>query len=239
MTLPVAILAGGLATRLRPVTEKIPKALVEVAGRPFIDHQLALLRAQGYTRAVLCIGYLGEMLERHLGDGARFGMKLDYVADGPGLLGTGGALRRALPRLGDAFFVLYGDSYLPCSFAAVEAAFRGSAMPALMTVLRNEDRWDASNTIYRDGSVLRYDKKKRSAEMRYIDFGLSAMKAEVLTGYEDGTVFELAGVFSTLASEGRLAGFEVSERFYEIGSPAGLADTERYLSSHSLVEPPT
>jgi len=239
VTLPVAILAGGLATRLRPITEKIPKALVEVAGRPFIDHQLALLRAQGYTRVVLCIGYLGEMLERHLGDGARFGMDLAYVADGPKLLGTGGALRRALPLLGDAFFVLYGDSYLPCGFEAVEAAFRRSAMPALMTVLRNEDRWDTSNVVFRDAMVLRYDKKERSEAMRYIDYGLSAIKADALARYEDGAVFELADVFSTLASEGRLAGFEVSGRFYEIGSPAGLADTERYLSCHSLVEPLT
>lgn len=232
MTLPVAILAGGMATRLRPITEKIPKALVEVAGRPFIDHQLALLRGQGYTRVVLCIGYLGEMLERYLGDGARFGMNLAYISDGPKLLGTGGALRLALPQLGDAFFILYGDSYLPCGFNAVEAAFRRSAIPALMTVLRNEDHWDTSNVVYRDGMVVRYDKKRRSEEMRYIDYGLSAMQAEVLTRYEDGAVFDLADVFSTLASEGKLAGFEVTERFYEIGSPAGLAETERYLQAN-------
>lgn len=236
MTLPVAILAGGVATRLRPITEKIPKALVEVAGRPFIEHQFALLRAQGYTRVVLCIGYLGEMLERHLGDGARFGMNLVYISDGPKLLGTGGALRRALPQLGDSFFILYGDSYLPCPFDAVEAAFRRSAMPALMTVLKNEDRWDTSNVAYRDGMVLRYDKKRRSEEMRYVDYGLSAMQAEVLTRYEDGAVFDLAEVFSTLASEGKLAGFEVTERFYEIGSPAGLAETERYLQANSQTD---
>ena len=159
MTLPVAILAGGLATRLRPITEKIPKALIDVGGRPFIDHQLALLRTHGYTRAVLCIGYLGEMLEQYLGDGARFGMNLTYVKDGPKLLGTGGALRRALRWLGDSFFVLYGDSYLPCNYRSVEEAFQRSTMPALMTVLKNEDRWDTSNVIYREGLVTRYDKK--------------------------------------------------------------------------------
>ena len=135
--------------------------------------------------------------------------------------------------------MLYGDSYLPCGFDAVEAAFRRSTMPALMTVLRNEDRWDTSNAVYRDGMVLRYDKKRRSEEMRYIDYGLSAMQAEVLTRYEDGAVFEVADAFSALAGEGKLAGFEVTGRFYEIGSPAGIADTERYLSSHSLVEPLT
>jgi N-acetyl-alpha-D-muramate 1-phosphate uridylyltransferase len=230
MTLPVAILAGGLATRLRPVTEKIPKALVQVAGRPFIDHQLELLRVQGYTRAVLCLGYLGEMVEQHLGDGRRFGMALNYVFDGPKLLGTGGALRRALPQLGESFFVLYGDSYLPCDFAAVEAGFRASGMPALMTVLRNDDRWDRSNAVYRDGMVVRYDKRKRDPEMHYIDYGLSAMRAEALWDFGEDSVFDLAEVFTALSRNAKLAGFEVQERFYEIGSPAGLAETETYLT---------
>jgi NDP-sugar pyrophosphorylase family protein len=232
MTLPVAILAGGLATRLRPVTEKIPKALVQVAGRPFIDHQLELLRDQGYTRAVLCLGYLGQMVEQHLGDGRRLGMTLSYVFDGPTLLGTGGALRRALPQLGASFFVLYGDSYLPCDFAAVEKSFIASAMPALMTVLRNDDRWDRSNAVYRDGTVVRYDKAERAAGMHHIDYGLSALRAEVLQRYDDGAAFDLAQVFTALSAEGRLAGFEVKERFYEIGSPAGLAETEKYLTMH-------
>lgn len=236
MTLPVAILAGGMATRLRPITEKIPKALVEVAGRPFIDHQLALLRAQGYTRVVLCIGYLGEMLQRYLGDGARLGMNITYVTDGPKLLGTGGALRLAVPQLGDSCLILYGDSYLPCGFHDVEEAFQRSAMPALMTVLKNDDRWDTSNVVYRDGMVLRYDKKQKTHEMRYIDYGLSAMQTAVLRRYNDGTVFDLAEVFSTLAHEGKLAGFEVTERFYEIGSPAGLAETQRYLQANPHID---
>jgi NDP-sugar pyrophosphorylase family protein len=235
MTLPVAILAGGLATRLRPITETIPKALVEVAGRPFIDHQLTLLRVQGYTRVVLCVGYRGEMIEQHVGDGSRFGMRITHVADGPKLLGTGGALRRALPHLGAAFFVLYGDSYLPCDFAAVEEAFHSARLPALMTVLKNENQWDRSNAIYDGGKVVRYDKKNRVSEMRYIDYGLSAMKAECLESRAEGEAFDLSEVFTTLASEGGLAGFEVGERFYEIGSPSGLEETGRYLLRH----PPT
>ena len=232
MTLPVAILAGGLATRLRPLTEKIPKALVEVAGRPFIDHQLALLRAQGYARVVLCIGHLGEMIERHVGDGTREGMRISYVADGPRLLGTGGALRRALPQLGPAFFVLYGDSYLPCDFAAVEQAFQRARLPALMTVLQNDNRWDRSNVIYENGRVAVYSKKVQLEAMRYIDYGLSAMSAEILQPRAEGEPFELPDVFTALAEEGRLAGFEVQERFYEIGSSAGLAETEAYLAAH-------
>lgn len=234
MTLPVAILAGGLATRLRPITERIPKSLVEVAGRPFVDHQLAYLRAQGYRQVVLCIGYLGEQLERHVGDGAGLGMQVSYSRDWPQLLGTGGALRRALPLLGESFLVLNGDSYLPCDFSAVEHAFRESGAPALMTVFRNEDRWDRSNVAYRDGKVLAYDKKNRTHDMRYIDYGLGALSAGVLRPRPDGEAFDLAEVLSPLAAAGGLAGLEVQQRFYEVGSAAGLAEAERYLSQHSL-----
>lgn len=233
MTLPVAILAGGLATRLRPITEKIPKALVDVAGQPFIEHQLALLRAHGYTRVVLCVGYLGEMLEHHLGNGSRFGMSISYVADGPKLLGTGGALRRALPWLGESFFVLYGDSYLPCEYGQVEDAFQLSSKPALMTVLKNNNRWDTSNVVYQDGRIVQYDKATKSKEMQFIDYGLSALHARLFESYEDGAAFDLSDVFSKLASQGELAGFEVTERFYEIGSPAGLAETALYLQGLS------
>ena len=116
MTLPVAILAGGLATRLRPITEKIPKSLVDVAGEPFIVRQLDYLFRQRVRDVVLCIGYLGEMIEAVVGDGSRFGLRVSYSIDGPILLGTGGALRRAAPLLGEAFFVLYGDSYLPVDY---------------------------------------------------------------------------------------------------------------------------
>lgn len=233
MTLPVAILAGGLATRLRPRTEQIPKALLPVAGRPFVEHQLALLRRQGYTEVVVCAGYLGEMLERHLGDGARWGMKIRFSFDGAQLLGTGGALRRALPKLGAAFFVLYGDSYLPCDFRAVEKAFASSGLPALMTVFHNQGRWDTSNVVFRDGRILRYDKRDRSAEMQHIDYGLGALSSAALERYPEGAALDLAEVYVELAAQERLAGLEVSQRFYEIGSAAGLAETERFLATHA------
>jgi MurNAc alpha-1-phosphate uridylyltransferase len=236
MTMPVAILAGGLATRLRPVTENIPKALIPVAGRPFVEHQLALLRRQGYTEVVVCAGHLGEMIEQHLGDGARWGMHIQFAFDGDKLLGTGGALRRALPKLGCAFFVLYGDAYLPCDLRSVEQAFLSSRLPALMTVFRNEDRWDSSNIVFREGKVLGYDKHTRSAGMQHIDYGLAALRSETLESYQDGAAFDLGEVYVELAAQGRLAGLEVGERFYEIGSAAGLADTERYLSAHPPME---
>ena len=148
LDIPVAILAGGLATRLRPITEKIPKSLVPVAGKPFLAHQLELLHARGIRRAVLCIGHLGEMIQRDFGDGAAFGVKLDYSFDGEKLLGTGGAIKRALPLLGDEFFVLYGDSYLPVEYAPVAEFFHRSGKPGLMTVYRNEGSYDTSNVVF-------------------------------------------------------------------------------------------
>jgi NDP-sugar pyrophosphorylase family protein len=228
LKIPVAILAGGLATRLRPVTEKIPKSLVPVAGRPFLAHQLEMLYARGIRRAVLCIGYLGEMIRRDFGDEA-FGVKLDYAFDGKKLLGTGGALKRALPKLGEEFFVLYGDSYLPVPYAPVADCFRRSGKPGLMTVYRNEGKYDASNIVFRNGEILVYDKKNKLPEMRHIDYGLSLFKPSVFDAYPADQVFDLAEVMGRLVHEKQLAGYEVSERFYEMGSPAGLAELETIL----------
>jgi len=227
--LPVALLAGGLATRLRPITETIPKALVDVAGQPFILRQLAYLRAQGVRKVVLCIGYLGEMIEALVGDGAPFGLQVSYSPDGPTLLGTGGALKQAAPLLGDAFFVLYGDSFLPLDFAAVERAFVQSGQPSLMTVLKNGDQWDKSNVLFADGRLVEYNKRAPRPEMSYIDYGLGVIKASVLDACPPAQPFDLADVYQTLSLQGQLAGMEVFERFYEIGSHTGLKQTEDYF----------
>ena len=227
--LPVAILAGGLATRLRPITERIPKALIEVAGRPFVEWQLEHLAGQGVRRAVMCIGYHGDQIEACVGTGKRFGLEVEYSPDGPRLLGTGGALRQALPLLGSEFFVLYGDSYLPVDYGAVQASYAASGKPALMTVLANADQWDKSNVEYREGVVVEYNKRAPRPQMRHIDYGLGILSAPVLEGPAD-EVFDLADVYHGLSVEGRLAGHEVTERFYEIGSHAGIADTEAYLA---------
>ena len=176
--LPVAILAGGLATRLHPLTEHVPKALLRIAGRPFILHQLELLRSQGLTRVVLCVGHLGEQIQAAVGDGGTWGLAIDYSYDGPELLGTGGALKRALPLLGDAFFVLNGDSYLTFPFAAAQSAFFDAGRPALMTVLRNDNRWDRSNVRFESGELIEYDKQSRAPDMAHIDYGVS-VHAEV------------------------------------------------------------
>jgi len=230
LEIPVAILAGGLATRLRPITEKIPKSLVPVAGRPFLAHQLELLHARGIRRVVLCIGYLGEMIQRDFGDEA-FGVRLDYSFDGPKLLGTGGAIKQALPMLGSEFFVLYGDSYLPLAYRPVAEAFHRSGKLGLMTVYRNEGKYDTSNVVYRNGEIVVYDKKLKLPEMHHIDYGLSLFKSLVFEAYADDQVFDLAEVMGRLVREKQLAGFEVPERFYEMGSPAGLAELETLLQS--------
>ena len=174
---PVAILAGGLATRLRPVTEKTPKALLNVAGEPFLVHQVRLLHSHGLRKIVLCVGYLGEMIKAKLGDGKNLGVQVAYSFDGATLLGTGGALKRALPMLGERFLVIYGDSYMPVDYSAIVAAFVLSGKPALMTVLENEGRWDSSNLCFEVGEIRRYDKKRRTPEMRHIDYGVAVLNA--------------------------------------------------------------
>jgi NDP-sugar pyrophosphorylase family protein len=226
----VAILAGGLATRMRPITTTIPKAMIEVAGQPFIAHQLQLLSRQGVRRVVLCLGYLGEQVAAFVGDGGRFGIEAQVSYDGDRLLGTGGALRKALPLLGEQFFVLYGDSYLDIAYAPIAEAFAASGLDGLMTVFRNEGRWDTSNVLFESNRIVCYSKKDRLPQMRHIDYGLGLMKASVLARRGSDEPFDLADLYSELVASRRLAGFEVSRRFYEIGSPVGLAETEDYLA---------
>ena len=230
MSLPVAILAGGLATRLRPVTEQIPKALVEVAGLPFAVHQVTWLRDQGIDRIIFCVGYRGEMIREALGDGGRWNVSIDYVFDGDRLLGTGGALKRARQVLGEAFFVMYGDSFLDCDLPAIEGAFHASGCAGLMTVFRNANRWDRSNVLFVEGRLLRYDKRHPTPDMRHIDYGLGVLAARVLDPFPPDEPFDLATVYEQLLSDGELVGFEVSKRFYEIGSPEGLEETRALLA---------
>jgi NDP-sugar pyrophosphorylase family protein len=225
----VAILAGGLATRLRPITEKIPKSLIEVAGEPFICHQLEYLRRQGISSVVLCVGYLGEMIQEVVGDGSRWDMHVSYSPDGPALLGTGGALRQALQLLGEHFFILYGDSYLPIDFSDVEKTYAASGKKGLMTVLKNQNRWDKSNVEFDAGQIIEYNKIVIRPQMHYIDYGLGLLQGSALQAYSTGQSFDLSKVYNDLSLAGELAGYEVFERFYEIGSRQGIADTQAYL----------
>lgn len=226
----VAILAGGLATRLRPITEKIPKSLVEVAGRPFIDWQLKLLHYQGLRRVVLCLGHLGEQIEALVGDGSAWGLEVSYSYDGPRPLGTGGALVQALPRLGQTFWVLYGDSYLAFDYRAVADYYRPKqGQLGLMTVFDNHNKWDTSNVLFVNEQLLEYNKWQPRPEMHYIDYGAAILEA---AAFEEAgsSAFDLADLYYKLVQQGRMIGYEVTERFYEIGSPAGLEEANRFFS---------
>lgn len=229
--LTVAILAGGLATRLHPTTEKIPKSLLDVNGEPFVAHQLRLLQSKGIRRVVLCVGHLGALIKTAIGDGSALGLQVDYSFDGPALLGTAGAIRKALPQLGDPFFVMYGDSYLPCDYAAITRNFESADALGMMTVFRNEGKWDASNVEFEAGKILAYSKSNWTPRMRHIDYGLGVFRAQAFENLLAGKAYDLTEVYKDLLQRNQLAAFEVHERFYEIGSPAGLRETAEFLAA--------
>jgi len=214
---------------------EVPKPLLEVAGAPFLDHQLRLLSAHGARRVVLCVGYLGELIEREIG-ARRHGIAIAYSYDAPGLDGTLGAIRRARPLLGERFLILYGDTYLRIDYRAVAESWLASGQPAVMTVLRNEGRWDASNAVLREGMVVRYDKANPTPEMHWIDYGLGGLTEDALAVAPEQER-DLSRLYSLLAERGELMGFEAHERFYEIGSPDALAETDAFLRGLELGAP--
>ena len=229
--LAVAVLAGGLATRLGPLTRETPKCLLDVAGYPFVHHQLGRLRGQGIARVVLCVGHLGERVVDTVGDGSAFGLEVVYSFDGPELRGTAGAIKRALELLSNPFFVLYGDSYLECGYGAIEAAHHAAGKLALMTVFHNEGEWDTSNVEFQHGRIVAYDKVQRTDRMRYIDYGLGVFDQRAFDVVPESGTCDLAAIYQEMLRREQLAGFEVRERFYEIGSVAGLEETRKHLSA--------
>lgn len=234
MSVQVLVLAGGLGTRMLPHTADRPKALLPVAGRPFADHQVELLAANGVDDIVFSIAYRGGMLREALGDGAAHGVRIRYVDEGDDRRGTGGAVRLFAESgmADDAFAVLYGDSYLPVPYRPVWRAYAACGLPALMTVLENADRWDASNARLGADGRVRYRKGAHTlGALTHIDYGLSVLDTRIVLDRLPGdTVVDLAELFTALGDEGLLAGYEVHERFYEIGSPSGIDDLERLLS---------
>jgi MurNAc alpha-1-phosphate uridylyltransferase len=229
--LPVVIIAGGLATRLRPLTTTIPKSLVDINGEPFVTHQLRLLQQQGITDVEMCLGYLGEQIIDVVGDGSHYGMNINYVFDGDKLLGTAGAIKRALPNLDDTFFVLNGDSYLPCDYFAVQQAFLQSGKTAQMTVFRNEGKWDTSNVEFGDKEIIAYDKIIRTPRMLHIDYGLEIFTKKAFANVPDNEPYDLVPVYQELIRNNQLAAYEVFERFYENGSFSGISELCEYLES--------
>ena len=235
---PVAILVGGISTRLRPITEKIPKALVELAGEPFIAHQLRLLKRSGFSEIVICAWYRGEMISDYVDTGAQFGLNVTYSFDGERLLGTAGAIRKAIPLLGRKFFVLYGDSYLPCDYYQIQSSFEAQGKQGLMTVYRNNGKWDSSNVEYFEGKLIAYDKKVKTPGMKYIDYGLGVFNRKVFDSLQEDMVLDLEEIYQTLLGKDELSAYEVKNRFYEIGSIKGLKELDRLLSKkpHYYIE---
>ncbi|MDR3491499.1 MAG: nucleotidyltransferase family protein [Gammaproteobacteria bacterium] len=232
MTLfPVVILAGGLATRLRPVTVTIPKALVKINGEPFVTHQLRLLQKNGIRNVIMCLGYLGEQIVEFVGNGEKYGLNVSYVFDGPTLLGTAGAIKNAIADLPEHFFVLNGDSYLPCDYQAVQKAFVKSNRLALMTVFKNEGLWDTSNVEFDNDRIVTYDKQNRNSRMLHIDYGLEIFSKQVFVNIPDNQASDLTPIYQDLIKIDQLAAYEVHERFYENGSFSGIAELESYLEA--------
>lgn len=232
--LPLAILAGGFATRLGDLTKEIPKCLIEINGRPFIEWQLDLLIKNGYSDFLFCVSYKSEMVQEYLGDGSSRSVKIQYSLDGETQLGTGGAIQKALPMLGEAFGVLYGDSYLPIDYLTVEQAFLNSVNPALMTVFENKNQFDSSNVEFVEGNLINYQKASRNKIMQHIDYGLTYFRSSAFLPFSDQSVFDLSEVCHDLTARGQMGGFEVFKRFYEIGSVHGIHELSEYLRKVSL-----
>jgi NDP-sugar pyrophosphorylase family protein len=231
--LPTVILAGGLATRLGTLTRDRPKCLVDVNGEPFLFHQLRALKSQGGGRVLMCLGYLGEQVVEAVGDGSAFRLEVEYAFDGPNLLGTAGAIRRVIDRLQGSFFVLYGDSYLECDYAAAQTAFQDSGKLAMMTIFANQEQWDSSNVEFSGGRILAYDKVDRNPAMRHIDYGLGLFDSRAFEVVPEGKAFDLAQVYQAMLLRDQLAALEVFERFYEVGSYAGLEETRWHLAART------
>jgi N-acetyl-alpha-D-muramate 1-phosphate uridylyltransferase len=224
------VLAGGLATRMRPHTLTMAKSMLPVAGRPFVDWQLEKLAACDFKDVVMCVAHLGEQIREHVGDGAKLGLRVRYSDEGPSLLGTAGALRVALPLLAPAFLVTYGDSYLPFDYASpLRELLAHDDCDAVMSVFKNDGQWDASNVVTDGVRVLRYEKGTRDPSFDHIDYGAIALRRDVIAVLPEGQPASLDGLQTALARAGKMRAVVARERFYEIGSPAGLQTLDQRL----------
>jgi MurNAc alpha-1-phosphate uridylyltransferase len=230
--LPIAILAGGLASRLGSLSINTPKCLIEINGKPFIEWQLKLLKAAGYKDFVFCISHKSDQIEKYLGNGSRYGLNFNYSLDGEKQLGTGGAIKKALPILGQNFAVIYGDSYLPIKFTDVEAAFINSSASGLMTIFRNNNHLDTSNVEFSDNKIVEYNKNNKNLRMHHIDYGLTYFREEAFRTYYNIEVFDLSNLCTHLSTTKKLDGFEVFNRFFEVGSIQGINDLTNHLKGN-------
>lgn len=229
--LPIIVLAGGLATRLRPLTETIPKSLIDINGIPFVVHQLRLFESKGLKRVHFCLGFLGEMVEEIV-KAESWKMEITFSHDGEKLLGTGGAIKKMLKDFPQEFMITYGDSYLDANYKDVALFYERQEtgiIKGLMTVFKNDEKWDSSNVIFKDSQIITYTKKYKTEEMEYIDFGLGILTQGHFGDYEQDQVFDLSEIYENAAIQKQLIGYEVYNRFYEVGSFSGIQELSNYL----------
>lgn len=230
---PIVILAGGLATRLRPITEKIPKSLIEINGLPFVYHQLELLEKKGFKNIHFCLGFLGEQVENSVKESEYFKrINISFSYDGNTLLGTGGTIRKIINQLPEYFFVTYGDSYLDIDFYDIQEIFelKKQRFTSLMTVYENSNLFDKSNVVFENGSIELYSKSKKDSKMAYIDYGVGILSNKSMDFYDKNIIFDLGELYENLSLKKELYGYEVFQRFYEIGSLQGIEDLSNYLN---------
>ena len=229
INIPVLILAGGLAKRIHSITKNMPKALIQICGKPFIDWQLRYLARSGIQKVILCLGHMGEDIEKYVESGDGYNLEVEYSYDGSKLLGTGGAIKKALPLLDKNFFVTYGDTFLPIDYLEVYNAFLKNKEKPIMTIYKNNNNLDESNVIYENNSLIEYNKSLKKPEMEYIDYGLSILNSDIFNNYNEGINFDLSEVMHDLSIKNQLIGHIIDKRFYEIGSYDGIHDTELFL----------
>ncbi|NLT28545.1 MAG: NTP transferase domain-containing protein [Dehalococcoidales bacterium] len=228
----IVVLAGGLATRLGDLAQNRPKSMVNINGKPFLQHQLELFKRQGIFRVLICLGHLGEQIESHFGDGNHFGIDITYSYENKPL-GTAGALKNAGRFLDDIFFTIYGDSYVFLNFSDAWHYFQSNNKLALMTVYKNNNLFDTSNTVIRGDHVLKYNKHEKAADMNYIEYGVNIFRKDIMSGIPEDSFYELGDVFTPLIEEEQLLAYEVKERFYEIGSPKGIEEFKKFIGGET------
>ena len=228
MMFPVVILSGGLGTRIKSKTKNHPKALLDIEGKPFIVRQLEYLSSQNIKKVIICAGYLGDQIQKVIGNGDAYNINVEYSFDGEVLLGTGGSIKKALYKLDEIFFILYGDSYLPISFKKVQDFFLKRNTSALMTIYKNESKFDKSNVYFKNKTII-YNKDNPTAEMKYIDYGLNLVNKKIFNKFMNNDIFDLSEVFTYLSENSMLNVMEIYDRFYEVGSEKGLINTIDYF----------
>ena len=227
----IVILCGGLATRLRPVTEKIPKSMIKIEGKLFLEYQLNLLKKNNIFDMIFCIGDKGEQIEDYFGNGSRFGIKIEYSREKEELLGTGGALKQAESLLDEVFLVIYGDSYLPFNFKVAIDYFNKFNKLGLMTVYKNQDLSGGNNVVVKDNLVKQYNKENPREEMGYIDYGVSIFRKKALEFLPENTHCDLSQLHLSLIKKDQLLAFESKIRFYEVGSFSGIEEFKKYIKN--------